>query len=450
MKNGTLRTDNEEGGDLKVSKNLREECHEEDGEISTKSENSSNNKGIVIHNDEQNKKNGAEDVQNEKQSTPVANKNDNKNKNKHTPDETFSTFACSKEGLVPLSRPKKRKKKEFVIDNEEESKPTYTRKTKNGGYAHTNLSRSKISKANSGNTPWNYGKKRSSADKSKIAAGVRARNRTVLLKKLKTLGMTEEEWDKKKKEIKYLRERVRRFKKANLKIEAELNAQRLQDALDATDATKKQNKTMTNKKHDTQCDNSKEVKKKNGAKKTKIEEDEKQKNIISKLQDERTNKLFPERIKFRPFSFTELEGMDNNNEISSDKVCKVGGPGGLICCEDCSREYNKYLMQTLEDVETQRITKEAEEVTEIVKFLKETKDTLKRATDSALTKAPPLPSSRSRLQRNQENRVPRPRPKPRSTSTRNRTDCGIDFNVGASWNLTSAVDIGIIGGFASI
>ena len=89
-------------------------------------------------------------------------------------------------------------------------------------------------------------------------------------------------------------------------------------------------------------------------------------------------------------------------------------------------------------------------MTEIVKFLKETKDTLKRATDSALTKAPPLPSSRSRLQRNQENRVPRPRPKPRSTSTRNRTDCGIDFNVGASWNLTSAVDIGIIGGFASI
>ena len=246
MKNGTLRTDNEEGGDLKVSKNLREESHEEDGEISIKSENSSNNKGIVIHNDEQNKKNGAEDVQNEKQSTPVANKNENKNKKKYIPDETSSTFACSKEGLVPLSRPKKRKKKEFVIDNEEESKPTYTRKTKNGGYAHTNLSRSKISKANSGNTPWNYGKKRSSADKSKIAAGVRARNRTVLLEKLKTLGMTEEEWDKKKKEIKYLRERVRRFKKANLKIEAELNAQRLQDALDATDATKKQNKTMTN------------------------------------------------------------------------------------------------------------------------------------------------------------------------------------------------------------
>ena len=135
--------------------------------------------------------------------------------------------------LVPLSKPKRRRKKVFVIDEEEEAKPTYTRKTEKGGYAHTNRSKSRISAANKGNTPWNFGKRRSSADKSKIAAGVRARNRTILLQKLKQLGMTEEEYNQKKKEIKYLRERVRRAKLANGKRDKQME-KKLQDAIDAT------------------------------------------------------------------------------------------------------------------------------------------------------------------------------------------------------------------------
>ena len=137
------------------------------------------------------------------------------------------------EPLVPLSKPKRRRKKVFVIDEEEEAKPTYTRKTEKGGYAHTNRSKSRISAANKGNTPWNFGKRRSSADKAKIAAGVRARNRTILLQKLKHLGMTEEEYNIKKKEIKYLRERVRRAKLANGKRD-KLMEKKLQEAIDAT------------------------------------------------------------------------------------------------------------------------------------------------------------------------------------------------------------------------
>ena len=126
-----------------------------------------------------------------------------------------------------------------MVDEVEEALPTYARKTGKGGYAHTNLSKSRISKANTGNKPWNFGKRRSSADKAKIAAGVRARNRTALLQKLKRLGMTEEEYIIKKKEIKYLRERVRRAKVANGKHTDKKMEAKLQEALDATNDKKK-------------------------------------------------------------------------------------------------------------------------------------------------------------------------------------------------------------------
>ncbi|CAB9506848.1 expressed unknown protein [Seminavis robusta] len=96
-----------------------------------------------------------------------------------------------------------------MFDNEEDA-----RKTENGGYAHTVDSKRKISKANRGNTPWNKGKLRSAADKAKIGAGVRARNRAILLEKLAQVGMSEEEWVAMKKQLKYLRERVRKAKRA--------------------------------------------------------------------------------------------------------------------------------------------------------------------------------------------------------------------------------------------
>ena len=150
------------------------------------------------------------------------------------PDSQKSESDAQAASLIPLSKPKRRRKKVFVIDEEEEAQPTYTRKTNKGGYAHTNLSKSRISKANSGNKPWNFGKRRSSADKAKIAAGVRALNRTILLQKLKRLGMTEEEHMLKKKEIKYLRERIRRAKLANKNHRDKKLEKKLQDVIDST------------------------------------------------------------------------------------------------------------------------------------------------------------------------------------------------------------------------
>lgn len=123
----------------------------------------------------------------------------------------------------PKESKKKRRTKSFDVTTSSDLLPSHARKTKHGGYAHTNLSKSKISKANTGNTPWNKGRNRSSADRAKIAAGVRARNRALLLEKLKRLGLSEEEWLAKKREIKHLRERLRRTKLSNAKhLEAEM------------------------------------------------------------------------------------------------------------------------------------------------------------------------------------------------------------------------------------
>jgi hypothetical protein len=119
-------------------------------------------------------------------------------------------------------------------DEEDDCIPSQERLTDKGGYAHTSKSRLRISRANRGNTPWNKGRNRSNDVRAKISAGVRARNRAILLEKLKRLGMTEDEWFAKKKEIKYIRERLRRAKKANAHRQAEEAGLKLQEAIDMT------------------------------------------------------------------------------------------------------------------------------------------------------------------------------------------------------------------------
>ena len=132
-------------------------------------------------------------------------------------------------------------------EDEEDNLPTYVRKTEKGGYAHTKASRAKIGKANKGKSPWNKGKNRSEEVKAKIRAGVVARNRAVLAVKLKKLGMTEAEWLAKQKEIKYLRERVRRAKLAASKKKEESNLVKLEQELnDALASTNEADDVSTN------------------------------------------------------------------------------------------------------------------------------------------------------------------------------------------------------------
>lgn len=115
------------------------------------------------------------------------------------------------------------KRKVIVVDEEELSIPSSARRTANGGYAATSVHRAKISKANAGNVPWNFGRHRSGADKAKIAAGVRAKNRERLLKQLDELNMTEEEWESWKKKIKLLRNNVLRIRSNNNKAKSQVD-----------------------------------------------------------------------------------------------------------------------------------------------------------------------------------------------------------------------------------
>ena len=83
---------------------------------------------------------------------------------------------------------------ESSLNDDDTPKPTV-----NGGFTHTTSSRAKISAANKGKTPWNKGKTRSEETKARIAEGVRRRNRERFLAKLAQEGITEEEYNERKK-----------------------------------------------------------------------------------------------------------------------------------------------------------------------------------------------------------------------------------------------------------
>mmetsp|Transcript_12098 Transcript_12098/g.34661 ORF Transcript_12098/g.34661 Transcript_12098/m.34661 type:complete len:507 (-) Transcript_12098:109-1629(-) len=400
----------------------------------------------------------------------------------------------------PLWKRKKRKKKVFVIDEKEEAKPTYTRKTEKGGYAHTNLSKSRISQANKGNKPWNFGKRRSSADKAKIAAGVRARNRTILLQKLKHLGMTEEEYLIKKKEIKYLRERVRRAKLANGKHHDKKIEQKLQEAIDATnlknivlgdDETKNKKKGGNKRKGGNKKDSRDHPADQDADKEETKAEEEEPKNDEhhehphphenenenphenqqpqphphphqDEKQNDRATGIFSTEIAWRPFSFGEKKNDDDDDDdddddaasesYSYDRSCPEGGPGGLICCERCSTNYHLFLTRTSEDMETYRMNKEAGEVTEILEFLNQKKQILKDAVNNAKTKIPPLPPPGSGRIGLRLDSVQGGSATTRSNNGNRRNSTRMETTEvhTAAWNLTSSIDLGFTGGFASV
>eukprot|EP00549_Striatella_unipunctata_P001011 CAMPEP_0118710902 /NCGR_PEP_ID=MMETSP0800-20121206/23704_1 /TAXON_ID=210618 ORGANISM="Striatella unipunctata, Strain CCMP2910" /NCGR_SAMPLE_ID=MMETSP0800 /ASSEMBLY_ACC=CAM_ASM_000638 /LENGTH=537 /DNA_ID=CAMNT_0006615265 /DNA_START=312 /DNA_END=1928 /DNA_ORIENTATION=+ len=102
-------------------------------------------------------------------------------------------------------------------DNDEEDMPV---RTERGGFSHTKRSRAKISAANKGKTPWNKGVAASEERRRKISEGVRRKNRERLLQKLADQGITEEEYNAKKKEEKRLKAaamNARRTKKGGVR-----------------------------------------------------------------------------------------------------------------------------------------------------------------------------------------------------------------------------------------
>ena len=96
----------------------------------------------------------------------------------------------------------------LLDDDDDKPKPTV-----NGGFTHTTSSRAKISAANKGKTPWNKGKARSDETKARIAEGVRRRNRERFLAKLNEEGITEEEYNERKKAERRAKDAERRARR---------------------------------------------------------------------------------------------------------------------------------------------------------------------------------------------------------------------------------------------
>ena len=138
-------------------------------------------------------------------SSPIEVLIENTQKKRESPSSSKASVMSIDDKATLLGKMKKKS-----VEKTDEDVP---RPTANGGFSHTKSSRAKISAANKGKTPWNKGKPRSPEVKARIAAGVRARNRQVFLKKLEDMGVTEEEYEAKKKEERRIKEAERRARR---------------------------------------------------------------------------------------------------------------------------------------------------------------------------------------------------------------------------------------------
>jgi len=75
----------------------------------------------------------------------------------------------------------------------------------------------------------------------------------------------------------------------------------------------------------------------------------------------------------------------NQSEFDSHKVayckCPDGGPGGLICCRDCSNSYSRFLQSTSKEMEGQTVSTIGQEVSELMELLLDAQVRLKQSVD---------------------------------------------------------------------
>jgi hypothetical protein len=69
---------------------------------------------------------------------------------------------------------------------------------------------------------------------------------------------------------------------------------------------------------------------------------------------------------------------DSPHEAPDELKCQTtaGGPGGLICCEDCAARYCQYLSSTCNELSSERITRLESDTKEILDFLADSKQRL--------------------------------------------------------------------------
>jgi hypothetical protein len=325
--------------------------------------------------------------------------------------------------ITPAPRKKKKRRSmQYDTDTSDEGHlmPTILRKTGKGGYMHTKLSRSRISKANRGNTPWNKGKERSAADKAKIAVAVRARNAAILKEKLKKFDMTEEAFRAKQKEIKYLRERVRRAKVAAKKKRQQLDEGALKLQVELEEKTAARDEIVNTKigelrQEDIDAAHKVEEEKMRleagGAKHKEKDadgEEVKAPDPIVSLPKQRAGgkqqtggnekaKKKPSAAKSPPPSrFPAIAWTMDWTPHPFDKeppACPNDGPAGLICCEICSNAYSQFMSRSVQDLEGRRMEAVSNTVEELLGFIEESRMQLMVTAQSARQKPPPNPPS---------------------------------------------------------
>jgi hypothetical protein len=256
------------------------------------------------------------------------------------------------------------------------------------------------------------GKNRSAADKAKIAAGVRARNRAILLEKLEKMGMTEEEWFQKKKLLKYLRERVRRAKQAKDVKAVKLHQQSLDTALaeqgratvQSSQAQEEQPTLVTDKSKKPKTQPSlqdEETPPKTDDSDPEIGAAQDPASIIASaseplLQSPDESTAAPEGVMLSQVFARDIHWthhhFDQSELDSPYEVCPNNGPGGLICCADCTKQYSNFLTLTAKDIEEQKTHKVIKEVKELMEFLNSAKtklgDGIQRAKQRTGTRGP--------------------------------------------------------------
>lgn len=297
------------------------------------------------------------------------------------------------------ARNRKRMRKNDAILSDNDETGANPRKTDSGGYAHTLASKLRISKANRGNVPWNKSKKRSAADKAKISEGVRARNRAVLLEKLEKLGLTEEEWLEKKKEIKYLREKLRKAKLTNQQKEITENEHKLNAAISETVVEDDGKSAVNRKKKPVDTENKyarkvmmskvKQVKPAasgaepgNGSSrkrnKSAAAKPDVQNGIPSSVASAVPGAMLPAMFA-RDINWTYHPFDSSESDSPYDSTCPKGGPGGLICCEACTKSYSSFLTDSSKNLEEQRTRKVSNEVQELLGTLTSARSKLNNA-----------------------------------------------------------------------
>jgi hypothetical protein len=273
--------------------------------------------------------------------------------------------------LLTEKKNKKFSKKPFTT-----ARPFFDRNgnklTERGGYAHNTSSKLKISAANKGKTPWNKDKQRSGTDKAKISAGVKARNRAILLQQLKEWDMTEEEYADLKKKTKSVRERLRRLKAAN---QNKLN--HLKVKLEPASASESEEEAEEKPEEEDQVDQEEqvviivaeavaaEIAEATGPLEYEAESQKDETQLPDKQEQDTLDAASP----FRSEYCWEPHPFDTNDSSVYAQACPNDGPGGLICCSICTANYSRYLSTTYSSMAQQSVSLMGREAKELGSFL---------------------------------------------------------------------------------